>query len=58
MPKPVLLIECTCCASLWLLTLAARRELLGLPVEYRICPAHRAEREAEMFALDMDEPIP
>lgn len=54
MPNPVLVIECTWCASPWLLTLAARRDLLGLPVEYGICPAHRAEREAAMFHLTPD----
>lgn len=58
MPKPILIIDCTYCASLWLLTLAYRRELLGLPVQYGICPAHRAERDAQMFHLDTEDPIP
>lgn len=54
MPKPVLVIPCTWCASPWLLDLAHKRDAEGLPVEYRICPAHRAEREAAMFHLTPD----
>jgi len=52
--KPVLVIECTWCATPWLLTLACRRELAGLPVEYRICTAHAAQADAERFPLPAD----